>query len=336
MPNCGSQVVLCGLPIRFDTYRGCSHGCKYCFVQRKSDLYAIETNETVKVLRSFINGSRTKETSWCDWNIPLHWGGLSDPFQPIEAQHRASFECLKVFVKTQYPFVVSTKGSLVAEEPYLMLLEKANCVVQISAVCSKYDVLEPGAPGFTKRLSMIETLSKRVQRVIVRIQPYMCEVFPDVKESIKQFAAAGAYGVIVEGMKFLKKKPGLEKVGGDYAYPIGRLQNHFAALRQIAHECGMKFYVGENRLRDMGDNLTCCGIDGLEGFTPNEFNICHILNGAKPKITEAMREPGTARCLAAINQDALNSKRLQNMSFKDGVLGLFAEKPGYYKKVFGK
>ena len=208
--------------------------------------------------------------------------------------------------------------------------------MQISAVCSKYDVLEPGAPSFTKRLSMIEALSKRVKRVIVRIQPYMCEVFPDVKESIKQFAEAGAYGVIVEGMKFLKKKPGLEKAGGDSAYPIGRLQNHFAALRQIAHEHGMKFYVGENRLRDMGDNLTCCGIDGLEGFTPNEFNICHILNGAEPKITKAMREPGTAQCLAAIYQDALNSKRLQNMSFKDEVLGLFAKKPEYYKKVFGK
>ena len=120
MPSCGSQAVLCGLPIRFDTYRGCSHGCKYCFVQRKSDLCAIETNETVKALRSFISGSRTKETNWCDWDIPLHWGGLSDPFQPIEAQYRTSFECLKLLMKTQYPFVVSTKGSLVVVEPYLM------------------------------------------------------------------------------------------------------------------------------------------------------------------------------------------------------------------------
>lgn len=34
MPNCGSQCWLCDMPIRFDTYKGCTHGCKYCFVQR--------------------------------------------------------------------------------------------------------------------------------------------------------------------------------------------------------------------------------------------------------------------------------------------------------------
>ena len=31
----------------------------------------------------------------------------------------------------------------------------------------------------------------------------------------------------------------------------------------------MKFYSGENRLRAMGDSMTCCGIDGLEGFKGN-------------------------------------------------------------------
>ncbi len=31
MPECGSQVILCDLPVRMDTYKGCSHNCKYCF-----------------------------------------------------------------------------------------------------------------------------------------------------------------------------------------------------------------------------------------------------------------------------------------------------------------
>lgn len=33
--KCGSQIILCNLPVRFDTYRGCSHGCRYCFAQKK-------------------------------------------------------------------------------------------------------------------------------------------------------------------------------------------------------------------------------------------------------------------------------------------------------------
>lgn len=75
MPECGSQITICDLPVRFDTYVGCSHGCKYCFVQKKSDLSDIKKGESVNVLRSFISGNRNQNTKWCDWDIPLHWGG---------------------------------------------------------------------------------------------------------------------------------------------------------------------------------------------------------------------------------------------------------------------
>ena len=48
--KCGSQIVLCNLPIRFDTYVGCSHGCRYCFVQKKNgQLEAVKKGDTVRV-----------------------------------------------------------------------------------------------------------------------------------------------------------------------------------------------------------------------------------------------------------------------------------------------
>lgn len=84
MPDCGSQVTLCDLPIRFDTYKGCSHLCKYCFAAKKRELNDIKRGETINQLLNFIKGNRSINTNWCDWNIPLHWGGMSDPFQPIE------------------------------------------------------------------------------------------------------------------------------------------------------------------------------------------------------------------------------------------------------------
>lgn len=49
MPDCGSQCWLCDLPVRFDTYKGCTHGCKYCFVQRKNTL-EVDFGETSKAL----------------------------------------------------------------------------------------------------------------------------------------------------------------------------------------------------------------------------------------------------------------------------------------------
>lgn len=74
MPRCGSQCYLCDMPIRFDTYKGCTHLCKYCFVQKKSTL-EVELGESVGSLKKFCEGVRGRETNWCDWNIPIHWGG---------------------------------------------------------------------------------------------------------------------------------------------------------------------------------------------------------------------------------------------------------------------
>lgn len=50
MPKSGSQVVICNLPIRFDTYSGCSHNCKYCFTYRKYDISTIKKNEGAKAI----------------------------------------------------------------------------------------------------------------------------------------------------------------------------------------------------------------------------------------------------------------------------------------------
>lgn len=336
MPDCGSQIVLCDLPIRFDTYKGCSHNCKYCFVQRKKDISDIEKGETVKSLINFINGQRSQDTSWCNWNIPLHWGGMSDPFQPCEKKYKLSLECLKVFAKTKYPFVVSTKGSLIVNDEYLNILKECNCVVQISMVCSQYDKLETGAPTYEERLEMVKKLSKVVQRVNIRIQPYMTQIFKEVKDNIKLLADAGAYGIIVEGMKFAKRKVGLEKVGADFCYKKEILQQQFIELKKEAHRYGLKFYCGENRLRTLGDDMCCCGIDGLKGFYGNSFNLCHLINNKEYKIADSMKVKGSASCFKCIHQTTLQGQRFKEMAFEDAMKEEFIKKKEVYNKMFGK
>ena len=127
-------------------------------------------------------------------DIPIDWGGMSDPFQPVEKQIRASYECLKLLAETKYPFVVSTKGRLVADPEYLDLLAHAQLAVccKSSMVCSRdCDLrLERGDAQDSTRSgsSILKTVSARVQRTIVRIQPYMPEVFHDVMKNIPRIA----------------------------------------------------------------------------------------------------------------------------------------------------
>ena len=71
------------------------------------------------------------------------------------------------------------------------------------------------SPSYEERLEMLRTISPRVKRTIVRIQPFMHEVLQDVLKNLPRVKAAGAHGVVVEGMKFAKAKPGLVRVGGD-------------------------------------------------------------------------------------------------------------------------
>lgn len=337
MPRCGSQCFLCDLPIRFDTYEGCTHGCKYCFAEKFKDMNEIKVNETVKDLKNFIDGQRSGDIKWCDWNIPLHIGGMSDPFQPVEKKKRITYECLKLLKETQYPFVISTKGWLVADEEYLSLLEQCNCVVQISLVCKSYDKIEKGCPTFDERLGIVKKISPRVKRVIIRVQPYMCEKFDEVFDNLSKFKDAGAYGVIIEGMKFPKKIEGMVKIGGDFAYPYDTILSDFLKLKDEAHRLGLKIYAGENRIRKYGDSLTCCGIDGMEGFESNKYNLNHILNGDKqvPKKGMRMLEPKTAQPFQTLCQDSVGSKKYHSQSFYYSMLEYYTIKKDNVDKIMG-
>lgn len=315
MPECGSQVLFCDNPIRFDTYRGCSHWCNYCFASKKQDMSCIEVDEGVEALKRFIRGERTIETSWCDWNIPLHIGGMSDPLQPAEKKHRRTWECLKVLRDTQYPFILSTKGKLLGDDEYLNLLSECNGMVQVSLVAPIFDKIETGAPNFEERLKIIAKASKKLKRVVIRIQPYVIEAKPYILENLGRYKDAGVYGIIVEGMKFFKKTPFTERFQGDFVYEKQILERDFIEIKAEAHKNNLKFFCGENRLRQMGDSLNCCGSDGLEGFKSNCYNLNHLVlgNGAKP--TEAMKKAGSACCFSAMCQTTIGNRQLKKMSF---------------------
>ena len=317
MPDCGSQVILCELPIRFDTYKGCSHGCEYCFVKKKVDIREVVPFEGVQALKNFVEGKRTKATNWCDWDIPLHWGGVSDPFQPAERVHRRSLECLEYLAETQYPFVVSTKGKLIAEPEYTSILSKCNAVVQVSMVCSKYDAIEPGAPTFEERMSILEVLAKNSRRLIVRISPYSVGLHDEICELMPRYKNAGVFGIEIEGMKRSRKHPGFVKVGGDWCFPVDVLRREFSHIKQSAKQEGLSFFAGENRLRLMGDDTCCCGTYGLSGFSPNKANLNRTIEGEAILYTEKMKEKGTARAFLVLAQKQDLAIQLEGMSYEE-------------------
>lgn len=319
MPKSGSQVIFCDMPVRFDTYGGCTHACDYCFSKRKVDMMEVDFDEGVDALKAFIEGKRTQETAWADWSIPIHWGGMSDPFQPLERKYKRSLPCLELLAETKYPVVISTKGKLLCEDPYLSLLKECNAVVQVSMVTPALDDIEPGAPTFVKRLKMLEALGPASKRLIVRCQPYAVGLCDAVCEAIPEYAKRGVYGIILEGLKRNLKREGLVKVGNDWCFPVELLRRDFLKIKRVAHKNGLQFYAAENRLRRMGDSPSCCGVVGLDGFIPHTANMSHMDSDGNIEYSAKMREPGTAHALSAAAQDSLSQSGLVKMSFADAV-----------------
>lgn len=317
---CGSQVVLCDYPVHLDTYAGCSHGCKYCFARTKQDIANVRPDNCYKSVEAFVSGKRGKDLAWCRDGFPLHWGGLSDPFQPAEKRYRTSLRVLEVLARSGYPFIVSTKGKLITEEPYLSLIGRCNCVVQVSMLCSSYDKLEPGAPSFEGRLEMLRALKGNCKRLVVRAQPYMTEIHDELMENIPKMAEAGAEALTVEGMKFKKKKPGLVKVEGDWCYDEGELRPRYEQLKSACHGAGMRFLCAENRLRPMGDDMACCGCGDVPGFEGNHFHAVRMMNGERPEPTERMKEAGSGACFKSLYQQPGVYAKVSQASFVRNML----------------
>lgn len=318
----------CDLPVRFDTYRGCGHGCAYCFSRAKNDLAVVRPAESVAALQRWLAGYRNAETSWCDWPLPLHFGGVSDPLQPAERSQRRTLACLEALADARYPFILSTKSTLAVESPWRDALARCNVVVQVSLVAPALDAQEPGAPPFAARLKMLPTLARLVPRVVVRIQPYSPDLLSAVLRYLPRYAAAGVHGVTVEGLKHRHAAPGLVKVGADWCYPVEQLAADFARIKTDCHALGLRFYCAENRLRALSDSRSCCGRDGLAGFTPNRANLNSAVVGAPLRFRRRMRRPGTAAAFKSLCQGAKSTPALRRLSYAE-AMRLVARVPGY-------
>lgn len=334
MIRCGSQCLTCDYPIHFDTYEGCSHNCKYCFVKHKYSINNVKPINTTKSLKNYINGGRNLETRWCDWRLPIHWGANSDPFQPCEREHKKSLECLQIFAESKYPFIVSTKNPvLLTEEPYLSLIEQCNCVLQVSMACGKYDKLETGAPTYEERLKAIKVLSDKVRRVVVRVRPYFPDAHKDILNEIKRYKEYGVHSISISAYYSKKKQRGMTRYGNAYVFSNDFLYPKYTEIKNECHKHGIEFLCSECGLDHMGDNLNCCGCNGLEDFKGNDFNVSHLAyDEIEPEATEAMKQIDTYQPFKAIGQTQSWAIKCKHRTFEELMYEIGADRIEWLKE----
>lgn len=295
-----SQFYFCGVPFRLDSYKKCTYNCVYCYVKTRGGNFKSNKQlvADIQKLQRYLNNAfnhKTPNTAISEClrhRLPLHWGGMSDPFQPCEKKYRISLRILQILDEYGYPLIISTKSVLLISEPYLSLLKKySNLVVQIS-LCTSDDSLrqklEPNAPSVSERLKAVQILNENGIKTFCRLQPLILNINSRDEKLIKLLKRAGCKKVIIEhyklpvdfkkhkervvnsaigyNIRLLYNKLGAKRVGREYILPSEVKLKNLRFIVKSIHDEGMKYCAADNDLQHLGDTECCCGIDDEGGF----------------------------------------------------------------------
>lgn len=148
-------------------YRGCTHGCHYCFARRYQTQFELgpddEFSSLIFVKINFADVLRREldKPSWTRDLVAL--GTATDPYQPIEGQYKLTRRSMEALIAGRTPVGIVTKGPMVVRDRDLLaeLSRVAECTVCVSVPTVDEDAwrtLEPGTAHPLQRLRAVRTL----------------------------------------------------------------------------------------------------------------------------------------------------------------------------------
>ena len=170
--------------VGFDTsvnpYRGCEHGCIYCFARPTHEYLGFsagldfETKILVKEDAPVLLRKQLTSPRWKPQVIAM--SGVTDPYQPLERRLQLTRGCLEVLAEFRNPVAIITKNHLVTRDGDLLgelaRWEAAVVCVSITTLDSALArVMEPRASHPQHRLAAIETLARAGVPVGVMVAP---------------------------------------------------------------------------------------------------------------------------------------------------------------------
>jgi len=163
-------------------YRGCEHGCIYCFA-RPTHCYLghsagldFETKLYAKVNAAELLERELANPRYVPKYIAL--GAVTDPYQPIEREHKITRAILEVLERTGHPVGVVTKSALVMRDIDILARMAARGLAKVAVSVTTLDrtiarKMEPRAATPQRRLDAIRALSEAGVPVAVMVAPIM-------------------------------------------------------------------------------------------------------------------------------------------------------------------
>src|SRR6187200_2833983 len=109
-----------GFDASINPYRGCEHGCIYCFARPNHEYLGFSAGldfETKILVKQDAPDLLRRELSSPRWEPQvIAISGVTDAYQPIERRLQLTRRCLEVLVEFRNPVVIITKNELVARD----------------------------------------------------------------------------------------------------------------------------------------------------------------------------------------------------------------------------
>ena len=148
-------------------YRGCEHGCIYCYARPTHCFLGLsagldfETQLSAKTNAAELLERELRRPAYTPKVIAL--GTNTDPYQPIEREHRITRSLLEVLERFNHPVGIVTKSSLVTRDIDILarMAKKGLAKVAISVTTLDHHLarrMEPRATTPAKRIDAIRQL----------------------------------------------------------------------------------------------------------------------------------------------------------------------------------
>jgi DNA repair photolyase len=191
-----------GFDLSVNPYRGCEHGCIYCFARPTHSYLNLSPGldfET-RIVAKVNAAERLRETLARPSYEPqlLNLGSVTDCYQPVERRLRITRSIIEVLSECQHAFSMFTKSSGIERDLDLIAPMAAKGLVAIYITITTLDpqlarTLEPRAAAPYRRLKTIETLAKAGVRVGVSVSPMIPFLnLHDMEPILKAAREAGA------------------------------------------------------------------------------------------------------------------------------------------------
>ncbi len=184
-------------------YRGCEHGCIYCFARPTHSYLNLspgldfETKIIAKVNAAERLRAAFASRAYEPRAIVL--GTATDAYQPVERKLGITRGLVEVMSECAHPFSIITKSSGCERDLDLLAPMGARNLVSVYVSITTLDpalarILEPRAAAPHRRLRTVKTLSEAGVRVGVSASPLIPFINePELEQILEAAAEAGAY-----------------------------------------------------------------------------------------------------------------------------------------------